>query len=190
MLEPDPSHAELPSVVSDRGQLWVRWTPEVADREPDVAAAVESFEAVDTEAGRAATAWLKERALLDYRSSVTHLMIIEDRVEAYYSLASAQVELRQSDRRKVEAEHPVQPAALITWIAKHRYAQTSGIEVLAHAAGTALNVAEHQGVVALVLDPYDDDTAEMWKRPPYRFKPSRTRAPSGRPRLWRSLLID
>ena len=80
----------------DTGQVWVRWTPELAEEEPTIAAAVANFEAKGMTEGKAAasaaTFWLRYRSLPNYRTTVTWLMLSaeEDFVEGFYSLASAQ----------------------------------------------------------------------------------------------------
>jgi len=180
----------------DSGQIWVRWTPEVADDYPSIANAVADFRAKGTEQGKeaalAATHWLKERSLPNYRTTVTWLMLnsAEDFVEGYYSLASAQVELRTDHRKALDSsEYPIQPAALITWIAKDERTHISGKQLLAHAVGIAVKVAQWQGVVAIVLDPFNDKTAKIWRAAPYNFKSSMTRSADGRRRLWRHLVI-
>jgi hypothetical protein len=180
----------------DSGQIWVRWTPEVAEQHPNIADAVADFRAKGTERGKeaalAATRWLRERSLPNYRTTVTWLMLnpAEDFVEGYYSLASAQVELRTDHRKALESsEYPIQPAALITWIAKDERTRITGKQILAHAVGIAVKVAQLQGVVAIVLDPFDDETAKIWRAAPYNFKSSMTRSADGRRRLWRHLVI-
>ncbi len=177
----------------DIGQVWVRWTPDRAERDPELCDAVASFHPVDSEkarqAGEAAATWLRERALLDYRSTVTRLLILDGVLEGFYSLTSSQVELRTSHRKDM-GQHPIQPAALVTWLAKRDGAKITGMQLLAHAVGTALRVSDHMGVVALVLDPYDEAAADVWRAPPYNFKNSRTLGPDGTPRLWRTLLSE
>jgi len=116
-------------------------------------------------------------------------MIIDDVLEGFYSLAASRVELTTSHRRNV-GEQPVQPAALITWLAKRNGSQVSGVQLLTHALGTALKVSEDMGIVAIVLDPYDEGSAEVWRSEPYRFRTSRTRGADGSVRLWRSILVE
>jgi hypothetical protein len=180
----------------DSGQVWVRWTPEIAEDYPAIADAVADFKAKGMKKGKdaadAATCWLKERSLPNYRTTVTWLMLnpAEDFVEGYYSLASAQVELRTDHRKKLgPSEYPIQPAALITWIAKDERSDIGGKQLLAHAVGIAVKVAQLQGVVAIVLDPFDDETAKIWRGAPYNFKSSLTKSADGQRRLWRHLVI-
>lgn len=71
--------------------------------------------------------------------------------------------------------------ALITWIAKDRQTAVDGKLVLLHAAATARRVAELQATSVLVVDPFDEKTAAMW-RERYGFRPSaEARKPK---RLW------
>lgn len=176
----------------DVGQIWRRWTPEAAE-DPELAAAVAAFDAKgNTDASKAATSWLKERSLPNYRTTVTWLMLndSEDFLEGYYSLASSQVELRTAHRKKLgPSEYPIQPAALITWIAKDGRSSISGKQLLAHAIAIAARVSRWQGVVAIVLDPFDEGTAKIWQSEPYNFKTSLTKSSDGRRRLWRHLVI-
>ncbi|MCW3019849.1 MAG: hypothetical protein JWN10_2157 [Solirubrobacterales bacterium] len=156
-------------------RAWVRFTPEVVE---DLGGdrhllldAVDEFESLPTDAGRAATSWLRERALDEYGSSVTYLMLLERQVEAYYALSSAEVLLSGRDRKRALKGRsnsyevsPRQPASLIAWTAKRNGADACGELILKHAFTSALEVAETQGNIALVLDPYDDETAKMWLR--------------------------
>lgn len=99
----------------------------------------------------------------------------------FYSLASAQVELSQRDRRRVGVAPVRVPAALITWIAKDKRAEIDGKPLLLHAAATARRAAELQATSVLVVDPFDEETAAMW-RERYGFRASvETRTPK---RLW------
>jgi hypothetical protein len=73
------------------------------------------------------------------------------------------------------------PAALITWIAKDRRAEIEGKLLLLHAVATARRAAELQATAVLVVDPFDERTAAMW-RERYGFRPSaEVRKPK---RLW------
>ena len=82
--------------------------------------------------------------------------------------------------------HPVQPAALIAWLAKDRRAEINGIELVYHAVVTARRVAEEQGAIALVLDPFDAASERIWTSPPYNFRRSLTPV-GGLRRLWMPL---
>jgi hypothetical protein len=107
-------------------------------------------------------------------------------VAGFYSLASAQVELGQHDRRRAGVIPVRVPAALITRIAKDRRAAVDGKLLLLHAAATARRAAGLQATSVLVVDPFDDETAAMW-RERYGFRSSaEARKPK---RLWLPLQL-
>jgi hypothetical protein len=219
-MKPQAQHKDdlLASSIVDRGETWARWYPSRAREQHEWVQAVQQFQAMDTEAGREATRWLKEDSLLNHGSTVTRIMLLEGRVEGFYALASAQVKLFSRDHKTLLKGSlyregltmadagafrlkPTQPASLVAWIAKREGSEISGAEILWHAAKTALKIAEEQGNIALVLDPWDDITAErVWSKPPYNFKPSaplkafesgdseQTTQPPRPRRLWRTLM--
>jgi hypothetical protein len=199
--------AEIALDAFDDGEVaWVRLTPEViedlGEQRDLLLDAVEEFDSPAYEAGLQAAAWLRERALDEYGSSVTYLMLLDRRVEAFYAIASAEVLLTGRDRKRLFRRSgretyeisPRQPASLITWTAKRDGGEDGcGERIMGHALATAWEVAELQGNVALVLDPYDHATAEMWSD--FAFLDFRRSAdPRGRseagariPRLWTPL---
>lgn len=162
--------------------------------------AVDAFNSLDVPAGEAASEWLKQSALDNHPSTVTQLLLREGRVEAYFALCSGQAKLSQRQRKKfvrrsvglypgkrVHELHPIQPMALIAWLAKAQDSDFPGDEILLQATGTALEVMEvtGQGQIGIALDPFDDDTAQFWTQR-YQFKSSQE--PHGR--LWRTLMPD
>jgi hypothetical protein len=170
-------------------EVWRRWTPQASEDEPVLGSAVDAFFAGDLPAGRAAEHWLKHHSLQNHPSTVTRLVILEGRVEGFYALCSAQVELRTSDRKKLGVEHPVQPAALIAWIAKRCDARIPGELLFRHALAVAQEVAASQGAVVIVADPFDGASELVWLAEPYNFRRSRSDVPGGRglKRLWKPL---
>jgi len=143
--------------------------------------ALEDFHAGERPAARAAAEWLRTQAVPAHQTSRTHLLIAGHRLAGFYSLASAQVELSQRDRRRVGVDPVRVPAALITWIAKDERAEIHGRELLLHAVAVSRRAAELQATTVLVVDPFDDDTSAMW-RERYGFRPS---ADDRKPkRLW------
>lgn len=159
----------------DGEPAWVRLTPEVVEDLGEnrhfLLDAIEEFESLDNPAGCAATAWLRNDALAWHGTTLTYLMLLNRRIEAFYAATASSVLLSQRDRRRVRGDVPSglpprQPATLISWLAKDRGAVTHGLTVLHHAFAVALQVSELQGTIALVLDPFDDPTAEMWMRMP------------------------
>jgi hypothetical protein len=159
------------AALNDGKAAWVRLTPEVVEDlgedKHQLLDAVDEFESVDRPAGHAASGWLKFEALAWHSTTVTYLMLLDRRIEAFYAVTASNVLLSQRDRRRLRPDIPQglparQPATLIAWLAKHRFATTPGVKILQHAFAVALQVAELQGTIALVLDPFDDETAAMW----------------------------
>lgn len=156
---------------------------------PSVRAALDEFDGGGSPAGRAATEWLQNEALAAHRTSRTRLLIMEGRLAGYYSLASAQVALRQRDRKRLGLTRTVVsvPATLVTWMAKDRHAPIDGSDLLLHAAGTARQAAAFQASALLVVDPFDEGTARIW-RERYGFRSSAE--PGSAKRLWLPLHPD
>lgn len=178
------SENALLAFLEARGEDWIRWTPETA-AEPDLADAVASFEGVDVPAGRAAAEWLRERALANHGSTVTYLMVVGGRVEAFYAICSASVQMTMRHRKEVGAgPHPSQPASLIAWLSKARDSDVDGETILLHALGVAQAVLDLQGNKVVVLDPYDEATADLWAE---RHQFRKTKADEGVTRLWHPL---
>lgn len=168
LADPEPSWITLPS----------------RDEEPpaDLRLALNDFDAGERAAAQAACAWLQTQAIAAHQTSRTRLLIAGRRVAGFYSLASAQVELSQRDRRRVSVIPVRVPAALITWIAKDKRAEIDGKLLLLHAAATARRAAELQATSVLVVDPFDEETAAMWReRYGFRASVGTSRKPK---RLW------
>lgn len=171
----------IAQALRDAQPSWV--TLPSADQEPpgELRGLLDHFDAGERPAAEAAAAWLRGQALSAHQTARTHLLVADHRVDGFYSLASAQVELSQRDRRRMGADPVRVPAALIAWIAKDRRASIDGKALLLHAAASARRVSTVQATSVLVVDPFDEDTADMW-RERYGFRASRdSRRP---PRLW------
>ncbi len=167
--------------LADSEPTWVTLPPRESEVPNELRGALDAFDAGERLAALAATTWLRTEALASYQTSRTRLLIARSRVAGFYSLASAQVELSQRDRRRVDVRPVRVPAALITWIAKDKRAEIDGKLLLLHAAATARRAAELQATSVLVVDPFDEETAAMW-RERYGFRASvETRTPK---RLW------
>jgi hypothetical protein len=91
------------------------------------------------------------------------------------------VTLSQRDRRRLGVAPVRVPASLVAWIAKDAQADVDGRTLLLHAAATARRVAALQATAVLVVDPFDRETAIMW-RERFGFRPSAE--PAQRRRLW------
>jgi hypothetical protein len=183
-------------VAESHDVYWHQWTPENAEDAvyADIARGVEEFESLESPAGEAATAWLKEDALPNHPSTITYLLALDGRIEGYFALASSSLELTQSHRKQLKSGQkdylldPTQGASLVAWIARHRDAVVSGRSLFLYAISVAQDAARLQGAVAFVLDPYDEKTAAKWAAN-YGFKSART--PRGeKPRLWIPLHAD
>jgi hypothetical protein len=167
---------------------WYRWLPASAESVAyaDIAKAVEKFEPVDNPAGHAAEAWLKHESLASTPATVTHLAMLDGRLEGFYTIVSSFVKLNESDREELMPDYPLLPiqgASLVVWLAKRRDARVSGRKIMFNAVAMAAEVAKRQGTLACVLDPFDDATASMLKRR-YRFEQSETEVRKGQLRLW------
>ncbi len=167
--------------LADPRPSWITLPPREEELPAGLRLALDDFDAGGRAAAQAAGAWLQTQAVAEHRTSRTRLLVAAGRVAGFYSLASAQVELNQRDRRRAGVEPVRVPAALITWIAKDRHAAIDGKLLLLHATATARRVAELQATSVLVVDPFDEETAAMW-RARYGFRPSaEARKPK---RLW------
>jgi hypothetical protein len=174
--------------------LWCRWPPAEDDEVEyaKVLRAVSEFEPLENDAGREAAQWLKEKALLNHPATLTYLLLCDERVEGFFAICSASVELTQSHRKKLASNHggdhllPTQGASLVTWLAKHREGRATGRQIMAHGVSIAREVAGLQGNLAFVLDPFDDKTKAMWEEK-FKFKKSKTKMGEGPHRLWAPL---
>jgi hypothetical protein len=172
------------SALADPEPSWITLPSQDGELSSELRRAIDDFDAGERAAARAASSWLRTQAVAAHRTSRTRLLIAGGRVAGFYSLASAQVELSQRERRRAGVVPVRVPAALITWLAKDRRAVVDGKPLLLHAAATARRAAELQATSVLVVDPFDEATAVMW-RERYGFRPS---AEPGKPkRLWLAL---
>jgi hypothetical protein len=174
------------TAFADSQPSWITLPSRNEELPGELRRALDEFDAGERAAARAAGTWLRTQAVAVHRTSRTRLLIAGGRVAGFYSLASAQVELSQRDRLRADVAPVRVPAALITWIAKDRRAAVDGKLLLLHAAATARRAAELQATSVLVVDPFDEETAVMW-RERYGFRHSaETRQPK---RLWLTLQV-
>jgi hypothetical protein len=106
-----------------------------------------------------------------------------------YALCAAQIALSREERAQLGGVHyRTQPAILLAQFA--RAADTPGIgdEMLRHADTSARRALLYVGATVLVVDPFDQDTAEMWRQR-FGFQDSEQAVPGNRRlrRLWLSL---
>jgi hypothetical protein len=180
-LGEDTAAESIAAALADSQPSWITLPSRDEELPSELRLALDDFDAGERAAARAACAWLRTQAVAAHQTSRTRLLIASRRIAGFYSLASAQVELSQRDRRRVGVAPVRVPATLITWIAKDRRAVIDGKLLLLHATATARRVAELQATAVLVVDPFDEKTAAMW-RERYGFRASvETRQPK---RLW------
>jgi hypothetical protein len=171
----------IAAALADPQPTWITLPSRDEELPADLRLALDDFDAGERAAAKAAGVWLRTEAVAAHQTSRTRLLIADRRVAGFYSLASAQVELSQRDRRRAGVVPIRVPAALITWIAKDKRAEIDGKLLLLHAAATARRAAELQATTVLVVDPFDNETAAMWRKH-YGFRASaETRKPK---RLW------
>lgn len=172
----------IDEALADAEPTWVTLPPVDANISALFRRALADFDAGAKPAAVAATHWLQQSALAQHQNSRTALYIGNGRIAGYYSLCNAQVELSQRQRKKLDLRTPIGtlPASLVTWLAKDHRADFDGELLVMHAAATARKATMTQASVALVLDPYDDETAEMW-RTRFGFRRS---SGSNADRLW------
>ncbi len=171
----------IDTALADSKPSWITLPSRGEELSSELRLALDDFDAGERAAAWAATAWLRTQAVTAHQTSRTRLLIAGGRVAGFYSLASAQVELSQRDRRRVGVVPIRVPAALIAWIAKDKRAEIDGKLLLLHAAATARLAAELQATAVLVVDPFDEETAAMWRKR-YGFRASvEARKPK---RLW------
>lgn len=169
-----------------------RWT-RAAERDRELAAAVAAFIPVDVPAGHDARRFLTESAADEYPASVTWLLVGDDgRVDGFYTLCNGAVELATRDRteRRLGASiaRPTVSAVTLAWLAKRKGApRTVAGDLFDHALATARVGARTSGAIAMALDPYDADSADIWTGDRYGFRRSRTNSSDGIRRLWRPL---
>lgn len=191
MAKDDPTPTGAPGrlpreTVLGPGPVFLRWTPASAAEYPELVDEVAQFDAGQRDAAQQAVSWLRERSLIVPAESVARLLLDNGRLLGFYALASASTELTVSQRRELGGgERRTQPATLLTQIARDTRAPagTGGVLIL-HAVAVARRGARQIAATMFALDPYDSDTAEMWKRS-YGFRDSAGPGPGADElRLW------
>jgi hypothetical protein len=177
----------MPATMSTTGGTeWIGYTTETAGSVSDLVA---GFQPRDLEAGHKAAKFLKEEALVNAGMSRTHLCVSDQRLEGFISCCSGSVTLSERSIRSLgfRTGLKIMPAVLVTWVARHGEGVVPGWELMATAYGLAREATSTIAAVALVVDPADDQVAEVWKGEPYNFRESehrRGRGAKGPKRLW------
>ena len=170
----DAAELRCCSAIGGPGVVWLASVPLMIETLREVAGPVR------------AVSWLRERSLNVPAESVARLLLDNGKVLGFYALASGSAELTVSQRRELGgSERRTQPATLLSQIARdiRAPAGTGGVLIL-HAVAVARRGARQIAATMFTLDPYDSDTAEMWKRS-YGFRDSAGPGPGGDElRLW------
>lgn len=175
--------------VLDRDRAYVRVDRQAIGALPELSAAIGAFQPVPSCAGESAAEWLAERALGEPQEATVRLRLSHGKVTGVYALCAAQIALSSEERAQLGGMHyRTQPAILLAQFA--RAADTPGIgeEMLQHADGIARRALRYVGATVLVVDPFDEGTAEMW-RERFGFQDSQQHVPGNRRlrRQWLSL---
>jgi len=165
-----------------------RLTPELLESRPRLWGQVERFETRRN--GGDAEKWLRSEALDAYPAVVTHLFLVDGRLEAFLSLRMGEVELNQAHRKRVRSglKHPTQGCVLVVWTAKALDATIEYQIVVDYAVYLGRRAVESVGAVALALDPHNKELADHWLRS-YGFSRSQTTAKSELRRVWFPLFV-
>lgn len=184
------SPAERPTPEALRhGRAYLRVDREAVAALPALAEAIDAFQPVPGPAGESVGSWLKERALSEPQEAAVRVRLSDGHVTGVYALCAAQIALSRQERSQIGGVYyRTQPAILIAQFA--RSADTPGIgdEMMLHADATARRALHYIGATTLVVDPFDEDTAEMW-RSRFGFQDSEQPVPGNRQlrRQWLSL---
>jgi hypothetical protein len=177
MARPRSVLLDAPLETDPRG-TWRNWDHE-ADDDHELASQVASFESLDNPAGIAASRWLREDAYENDGMSRTRLLVTDERVEGFIATSFGTVELTEGGMKQLPVPRKLRrrqaPALLLCWIARHRDSQISGEQLMLTAVGLARQARRNSGLVALTLDPYDDEVSKMWQAAPWHFQKCRRR---------------
>jgi hypothetical protein len=151
-------------MVQDNKDGWIRWRPEIAESAAweDLAEAVEGFEPPCNEAGEECARWLKEQSLLDYPFTATWVMFHNGIVHGFFAMSSNtfNVSYPSGEEGGVGGKEKW-PCSQIKWLCKREQGKFLGVTLFEQAVYTADRVAQFQGNVALVIEPFDDVVAEI-----------------------------
>lgn len=186
MSAPDP---QISPDLLERPRAYVRIDQKVIDALPALGEAIQAFTPVPGPAGESVATWLNERALREPQEATVRIRLSHGKVTGVYALCAAQVALGSEDRAQLGGVHyRTQPAILLAQLARAADEAGIGPELLWHADKSARQALRYVGATVLVVDPFDDDTAGMWRQR-FGFQDSEQPVPgnSDLRRLWLSL---
>jgi hypothetical protein len=148
-------------VFDDQREGWIRWRPELAEsgKYEHIVEAIDAFVPPCNLAGDACDTWLKENSLDDYPYTATWILYTQGMLHGFFALRSSVIAMTFNDRGK-EWTQPL-PCSQIAWLCKRDGGKFHGRAIINSAIGRALEVAQIQGNVALVIEPFDEDVAEL-----------------------------
>lgn len=166
---------------------WVGWD-HTAKEDYELTQKVEDFEPLEHPAGIEAARWLKEDALDNDGMSRTRLLVTDERVEGFISTCYGTVELTGGGKKRLPVPGRLQrtqaPAFIVCWVARHRDSLISGKQLMLTAVGLAREAKRLGGLVALALDPHDEEVAMLWQREPWYFRKCKGKEGERPPRLY------
>jgi hypothetical protein len=148
-------------VLEDQREGWIRWRPELAEsgEYEEVAEAIEEFVPPCNIAGETCGEWLKTSALRDYPYTATWILYHQGMIHGFFALRSSVISTTIQDGGR-EWKEPL-PCSQVVWLCKRDGGKFHGRAIINAAIGRAQEVAAVQGNVALVIEPFDDDVAEL-----------------------------
>ncbi len=185
MSTPEPLSRE----VLDRPRAYVRVDRRVLAALPELGESIRTFQPVPGPAGESVAEWLAARALNEPQEATVRVRLSHGRVTGVYALCAAQIALSREDRAQLGGVHyRTQPSILLAQFARADSSPGIGEEMLWQANQTAQRALRYIGATVLVVDPFDSDTAEMWRQR-FGFQDSEQPVPGNRTlrRQWLSL---
>lgn len=155
----------LPRDVLERARVYARVDQRVVSALPELGVALRSFQPVPGLAGESVAEWLTQRALNGPQEATVRVRLSHGKVTGVYALCAAQVALSREERAQLGGMHyRTQPAILLAQFARADGSPGIGEEMLQHANRIAQRALRYIGATVLVVDPFDSDTAEMWRQ--------------------------
>lgn len=175
------------SLQTDARGTWTRWDRDRKD-DDDLVEKIAEFRSLDNPAGVAATRWLREDAYDNDGLTKTRVLVSEERVEGYIATCFGTVELTGGGIRRMTVPRHLRrrqvPAFLVCWVAKNRESEIPGTQLMLTAVSLARDAKRNSGLVALAVDPHDDEVSEMWRSAPWHFQTCRQREDGKPTRLY------
>lgn len=186
MARPRSILLDTPLETDPRG-TWVNWDRN-ADDDVELATKVSSFKGLDHPAGIAAARWLREDAYANDGLTKTRMLVSPARVEGFIATCFGTVELTEGGMKQLPVPGKLRrrqaPALLLCWIARHRDSEIRGTQLMLTAVALAREAKRNSGLIALALDPHDEEVARMWQAAPWHFQRCRRRREDRPTRLY------